>query len=146
MLNRAELIGHLAGPPEAGEERGKPVTYIRLLTNYRGGPPVGHDVVVTGKRGTVALERLTTGDRIHVQGRLRYRKVWDEDEERFYKRAEVVAMGDVLFLSPPRGGRPSGVADRQLEEPMPTDEELGIPPGEADFDEKDNLDDWEPNV
>jgi single-stranded DNA-binding protein len=140
MLNHVRLIGHLSRPPEAGEERRLgPVAYIRLMTNYRGGPGIEHRVVVRGKRGATVLERLTTGDRIHVQGRLRYRTLHDEDGHP-YRQAEIVTLGDVLFLTPPQR---SGKTDAPDElDRMPTDEELGIPPGECNGDPEDTLEDW----
>jgi single-strand DNA-binding protein len=140
VLNRVELIGHLGEDPEGIEERGKPAARLRLATNYRGGPAVWHDVVVPGKRGQACLNGLRKGSRVYIQGRIRHRRAWDDEEECFGRRTEIVALGDVLFL------------DRQEESPLEdedwereiTDEELGIPPGEGNYDPKDTLDDWEP--
>jgi single-stranded DNA-binding protein len=141
VLNHVRLIGHLSRPPEAGEERRLgPVAYVRLITNYRGGPGIEHRVVVRGKRGATVLERLTTGDRIHIQGRLRYRTLHDE-EGRPYRQAEIVTLGDVLFLTPPQRSGRDNEPERELP-PKVSDEELGIPPGEGNHDPEDTLEGW----
>jgi single-strand DNA-binding protein len=133
MLNRWTGIGHLGEDPEEVEEKGKPAALLRLATNHRGGPAVWHDVIVPGKRGQACLHRLRTGSRVYVQGRIRHRRVWDEDEERFERRTEIVTVGDVLFLDRPTD--PSHAEHEPDPPPKVSDADIGIPPNEPDFNE-----------
>jgi single-strand DNA-binding protein len=151
--NLVILVGALTHDPELHEfSKDKCVCKLRLATNEYTGFGKNrkqiaeyHDIRVWGVGGKAAARVLKRGWTIMVQGKIRTRK-WTTPEGKKRRNTEI-NCGSVSFLARPKKDQEEAVMaelERKVAGPPPevSDEEIGIPPDEADFDEDDDLGDW----
>lgn len=106
-VNQVTLIGHLGADPEEIEtSTGNPMAKFSLATNHmRSGEQVTdwHSITVFGRQAETVLKFLSKGDCCCVQGRIRYDRVGEKPDVRYY--TNIVAQR-VVFL--PSGTKPRG--------------------------------------
>ena len=105
-VNRYTCTGNLTRDPELRElPSGTAVCDLRVAVDAMGraGEPGYIDVSVFGKPGEAAAEHLAQGWLVAVDGRLDFRE-WETDSGE--KRHDYAVIGNVEFLSAPRGAEP----------------------------------------
>ncbi len=117
-INRYVGVGHLTKDPELRElASGNTVCELRIAVDAMGrGGEVGFiNVSVYGKPGEAAAQYLMKGRQVAVDGRLEYGQ-WETDTGE--KRHDYSVVGNVEFLSTPRGPDEEGKAPRRRREPV----------------------------
>ena len=99
-LNRAELIGRLAGDPQLRyTTSGIPVCTLRIATNDRDTAEF-HDVVVWRQQAEFAGRYLAKGRLVFVQGRL-HGRTWQMQDGTTRRSVEVLAEDLQALTLPP---------------------------------------------
>lgn len=125
-MNRAILIGNVGREPEVRYyDADKPVAQFPLATTERGytlknGTQVPdhtdwHNIVLWGALAKVAEKYVHKGDKLFIEGRLRYRTYDDKSGQRRYV-TEI--YGENMELLTPRADRPGAAQEStQRQEP-----------------------------
>lgn len=112
-MNKVELIGNLGHEPELREfEGGKRVTRLRLATNERFTYSDGqtkedtqwHSVVAWGRLAEEAVQALSKGCRLFVEGRLVHRTWEAKDGQKRYSTEVVMSRFERIEESDERPG------------------------------------------
>jgi single-strand DNA-binding protein len=117
-LNRVTLVGRLTRDPELRQlPSGDGICSIRLAVSSRSRSEDGSwgdksnyfDVTVFGRQAETAVQYLSKGRRIGVDGRLSWRE-WQAQDGSKRQSVEVIA-NDLFFLDSRRDEAPGGVAE-----------------------------------
>ncbi len=106
-LNRITLIGRLTHEPKLKEFNKKKCCQLGVATNYqyRGAgsseskeQPSYHNVIAWGRLAEICFTYLQKGRRVYVEGRLKYNK-WKDKEENLHIKTEIVADNVIMLDS-----------------------------------------------
>ena len=114
MYNQVSLIGNLGGNPELrATQTGKAVCNFQMATQDQySKEPEWHRIVVWGKTAEACAKFLEKGRKVHVEGKIQYRKY--EDRNGVTRTATEIVASKVNFLS--------GNTSKQSAEEVPTAE------------------------
>ena len=132
-VNRVTLIGNLGRDPELRyTQAGKAVSSFSLATNEKWKDKDGqaqervewHRIVVWGKTAESAVQYLSKGKMVYIEGRLQTRD-WEDKEGQKRQTTEIVAMS-IQFLSPKDGdqGGGGGARDPSGDTPPPAGDDI----------------------
>lgn len=126
-LNRAILVGNLGLAPELKHTAtGHALLRCRLATSRSFRDAEGnvqertewHTVIVWGKRATALQRILGKGERLGVEGEIRYRS-WQGEDGRRREAAEIHASEVVLLGGPRRAGAATEAAPAVPDDDIP---------------------------
>ena len=136
-VNKVILIGRLGADPSVRyTPGGAPVANFNIATNHVWKDKEGNTKEETAWHRIVAWNRLAQivgdyakkGDRIYVEGRLRYREWQDQSGQRRFT-TEIIATG--IQLLEPAAGAPTGEETVEGGEIAPPEDLDSTPPDES---------------
>jgi single-strand DNA-binding protein len=127
-MNKVMLIGNVGQEPEVRYvEQGVAVAQVRLATTERGytlqnGTVVPdhtdwHTVILWRKLAEVVEKYVHKGDKLYIEGRIRYRTYDDKQGQRRY--VTEIWADNMEMLSPKAAGTPAGANEPAPQQPAP---------------------------
>ena len=104
-INRVTLVGNVARLPNVAVRGERTVANFPLATNYRYRTPKGevkstpqyHNIAVWGGLANLAAKSLKKGEKLFIDGRIKYDQ-WEDDQGKKHEKTVVVAQS-MIFLS-----------------------------------------------
>ncbi len=124
MVNKAILIGHLGGEVEVKTfDDGGQVGNVSLATSETWKNKEGekvtntewHRLVFRNKQVDVAAKYLSKGDKLYVEGTIRYRQY--EDKEGITRYTTEIGVRDFKFMNVKSDSKPKAQKPPEQEEP-----------------------------
>lgn len=121
-LNKAILIGNLGADPEVRTtSEGQRVAHLSVATERRWTDAEGevqkrtewHRVIAWGRLAEIAEQYLTKGERVYVEGEIRYRSY--EDAEGTTRHVTEITARELIMLG--RRDAPARVTEAEEEDP-----------------------------
>ena len=126
-LNKAILIGNLgAGPEVRATNQGPRVAHLSIATERRWTDAEGevqkrtewHRVIAWGRLSEIAEQYLAKGERVYVEGEIRYRSY--EDAEGTTRHVTEITARELIMLGRRDASAPEAAAEEEaLPEPEP---------------------------